>query len=114
MFFSALDDFALNIRDKYACYVSLYGPEGQFEYPNIVNLRISNIKDIKEVNEVIAHELIHLLIYNKVKKMKLGYRQTEGVVDLFFTETKLKTIFPQYKLQSIAIHNKKLFQKIKK
>jgi len=111
--FSTLDDFALNIRDRYICYVSLYGPEGQFKYPNIVNLRISNIKDIKEANETIAHELIHLLIYNKAKKIKLDYKQTEGIVDLFFTETKLKTIFPQYKLQNIAIHNKKLLQKIK-
>jgi uncharacterized protein YrzB (UPF0473 family) len=113
MFFSALDDFTLNVGDKYICYISLYGPEGQFKYPDTVNLRISNIKDIKETNEIIAHELIHLLIYNKAKKLKLNYKQTEGVVDLFFTETKLKTIFPQYKLQSMAIHNKKLFQKIK-
>lgn len=113
MFFSALDDFTLNIRDKYICYISLYGPEGQFKYPDTINLRISNIKDIKEANETIVHELIHLLIYNKAKKLKLNYKQTEGVVDLFFTETKLKAIFPQYKLQSMAIHNKKLFQKIK-
>lgn len=112
-FFNILNDFTLNIRDKYICYISLYGPEGQFKYPNIVNLRVKNNQDIKNANETIAHELIHLLIYNKAKKLKLNYKQTEGVVDLFFTETKLKTIFPQYKLQSIAIHNKKIFQKIK-
>lgn len=112
MFFRALDDSALNIRDKYICYISLYGPEGQFKYPDIVNLRISNIKDIEEANETIAHELIHLLIYKKTKKLKLNYKQTEGVADLFFTETKLKTIFPRYRLQSMAIHNKKLFRKI--
>ena len=60
--------------------------------------------------EIIAHELIHLLIYNKTKKIKLNYKQIEGIVYLFFTETKLKIIFPQYKLQSIAIHSKKLFK----
>jgi len=54
-----------------------------------------------------------LLIYNKVKKLKSNYKQTEGIVNLFFTETKLKTIFPKYKLQSIAIHNKRLFEEIK-
>jgi len=111
--FNILNGFNLNIREKYICYISLYGPDGQFKYPNIVNLRVKNNKDIKNANETIIHELIHLLIYNKAKKLKLNYKQTEGVVDLFFTETKLKTIFPQYKLQSIAIHNKKIFQKMK-
>lgn len=112
-FFNILDDFILNIKDKYICYLSLYGPEGQFEYPNIINLRVKSKKDIKSANETIAHELIHLSIYSKTKKLKLNYKQTEGMVDLFFTETKLKTIFPQYKIQSIAVHNKKIFQKIK-
>jgi len=112
-FLNILNDLGFDIKDKYICYISLYGPEGQFKYPNIINLRISGIKDVKEANEIIAHELIHLSIYNKVKKLKLNYKQTEGIVDLFFTETKLKTIFPQYKLQNIAIHSRKLFQKIK-
>lgn len=112
-FFDIFNDFTLSIKDKYICYISLYGPEGQFKYPNIVNLRVGNNQDIKNANETIAHELIHLIIYNKAKKLKLNYKQTEGVVDLFFTKTKLKTIFPKYRLQSIAIHNKRLFKKIK-
>jgi len=111
-FFKILNNFNLNVRDKYFCHISLYGPEGQFKYPNTINLRIKSNKDIKNANETIAHELIHLLIYNKVKKLKLNYQQTEGVVDLFFTETKLKTIFPKYKLESVAIHNKEIFQKL--
>lgn len=112
-FFNILKEFAFNIKNKYICYVSLYGPEGQFKCPNIINLRAKNSKDIKNADETIAHELIHLLIYNKAKKLKLNYRQTEGTVDLFFTDTKLKNIFPKYKLQSAGVHNKKLFQKIK-
>ncbi len=112
-FFNILGSFNLKIKDKYICYISLYGPSGQFNYPDAINLRVSNTKDTKEANETIAHELIHLSIYNRAKKLKLNYKQTEGVVDLFFTETKLKTIFPQYKLQSIAINNKRLFKGIK-
>jgi len=112
-FFNILRSLNLRIKDKYICYISLYGPSGQFNYPNAINLRVINTKDIKEANETIAHELIHLLIYNKAKKLKLSYKQTEGVIDLFFTETKLKIIFPRYKLQSIAIYNKKLFKEIK-
>lgn len=111
--FNTLNDLNFNIKNKYICNISLYGPEGQFKYPNIINLRTKSSKDIKNANETIAHELIHLLIYNKTKKIKLNYKQTEGVVDLFFTETKLKTIFPQYKLQSRVIHSKKIFKKIK-
>ncbi len=113
-FFNSLSSFNFEIKDKYICHISLYGPEGQFKYPNIVNLRVKNNKDIKNANETIAHELIHLLIYNKAKKLKLNYQQTEGMVDLFFPDTKLKTIFPKYKLQSMGVYNKKLFQKIKK
>jgi len=111
-FFNIINNLNLKIADKYLCYISLYGPEGQFNYPNIIDLRIKNNKDIKNANETIAHELIHLLIYNKTKKLKLNYRQTEGVVDLFFTETELRTIFPNYKLQNIGIHNKKLVSEL--
>ena len=102
----------LKVRDKYFCHISLYGPEGQFNYPNIVNLRVANSKDIKNANETIAHEIIHLAIYNKVKKLKLNYEQTEGLVDLFFIETKLKDIFPNYNIQNIGDSNKELFYKI--
>lgn len=111
-FFEVLSNFALKVRDKYFCHISLYGPGGQFNYPNIVNLRVANSKDIKNANETIAHEIIHLLIYNKAKKLKLNYQQIEGLVDLFFVETKLKDIFPKYKIQDIGIVNKKLFHKI--
>lgn len=111
-FFKILSSFNLKVRNKYFCHISLYGPEGQFNYPNIVNLRVVNSKDIKNANETIAHEIIHLVIYNKVKKLKLNYKQTEGLVDLFFTETKLKDIFSNYKIQNIGIRNKRLFYKI--
>ena len=111
-FFEILNNSNLKVRDKYFCHISLYGPEGQFNYPSIVNLRVANSRDIKNVNETIAHEIIHLVIYNKVKKLKLNYEQTEGLVDLFFIETKLKDIFPNYKIQNISIRNKKLFYKI--
>ncbi len=111
-FFEILSNFNLKVRDKYFCHISLYGPEGQFNYPDVVNLRAVNSKDIKDANETIAHEIIHLLIYNKAKKLKLNYQQTEGLVDLFFIETKLKDIFPKYKIQNIGVVNKKLFHEI--
>ncbi|MDD5638439.1 MAG: hypothetical protein PHO28_00840, partial [Candidatus Pacebacteria bacterium] len=111
-FFKILSSFNFKIKDKYFCYISLYGPKGQFNYPNIVNLRVVNCKDIKNANEIIAHEIIHLLIYNKVRKLKLNYEQIEGLVDLFFIETKLKDIFPKYEIQNVGVTNKKLFYNI--
>jgi len=111
-FFEILDTCNIKIQDKYFCHISLYGPEGQFNYPNVINLRVANKKDIKNANETIAHEIIHLSIYNKVRKLKLNYEQVEGLVDLFFIETKLKNIFPKYKIQNIGVVNKKLFYKI--
>ena len=111
-FFDIIRSFNLRKKNKYICYISLYGPFGQFKYPDAVNLRVSNTKDIKKANQTIAHELIHLLIYNKAEKLKLNYKQTEGIVDLFFIKTKLRNIFPDYKLQSIVIHDEKLFESL--
>ncbi|MBU4057264.1 hypothetical protein KJ695_05160 [Patescibacteria group bacterium] len=111
-FFCILKKYNLKIKDKYLCYVSLYGPEGQFKYPNIIDLRISKESDDREANETIAHELIHLMILKKTEKLKLDYKKIEGIVDLFFKKTELKNIFPNYKLQSIAEHNEKVFGKV--
>jgi len=111
-FFDVLKKHNLKIKDKYLCYISLYGPEGQFKYPNVIDLRISNKSDVKQINETIAHELIHLIILRRVEKLKSDYKQTEGIVDLFFKETELKDIFSDYKLQNIAEHNNKIFDKV--
>ena len=111
-FFSILKRHNQKIRDKYLCYVSLYGPEGQFKHPNIVDLRASKESDIKQANETVAHELVHLSILRKAEGLNLSYKQTEGVVDLFFKKTDLKDLFPDYKLQSIAEHNDKIFEDI--
>lgn len=102
IFFEIITRLKLRPKDRYLCYISLYGPQGQFKCPNIVNLRIATKKDIKEINDTIAHELIHLLIFNKAKKEKLNYEQTETTVDSFFNNTDLKSIFPKYKPQTFT------------
>ena len=110
-FFDVLEKYNLKIKNKYLCYVSLYGPEGQFKYPNIIDLRINSQSDIGQMNETIAHELIHLIILRKAEKLKLNYKKIEGFVDMFFKKTDLKNLFPNYKLQSIAEHNDGIFEK---
>lgn len=107
-----LNYLKLTKRDYYFCYLSLYGPQGQYEYPDRVNLRIINENDVREANETIVHELLHLLILNKVRKLKLDYETIEGLVDLFFIETRLSNTFPSYKIQSISKIDKVLFNKL--
>lgn len=109
-FFQILADFKIRPKSNFICYLSLYGPSGQFKFPNIVNLRVANKKDLREANTTIAHEIIHLSLYKKVNKINLSYEQTEGLVDLFFTETDLREVFPNYPKQNITIHDKKLFR----
>lgn len=58
----------------------------------------------------IAHEIIHLLIFDKAKKLKLSYEEVESIVDLFFKQTELKKIFPNYQLQNSIKHNIKQFK----
>ena len=111
-FFDVLKKHNLKTKDKYLCYISLYCPEGQFKYPNIIDLRVSKESDIKRVNETIAHELIHLMILRRAEKLKLSYKKTEGIVDLFFKKTDLKDLFPDYKLQNIAEYDDEVFNKI--
>ncbi len=111
-FFSTIKDLDIEVSGGYVCNISLYGPEGRFKLPNIIDLRIASSKDVKDANETIAHELIHLMINSKAKKLKLNYQEVEGVVDMFFTDTNLSNIFQKYKLQSIANHSKKIFSEL--
>lgn len=111
-FFDTLEKLGLTSKKVFHCYVSLYGPGGQFKYPNSIMLRGANNKDLDEATTNIAHEILHLLLYKKTEKLNLKYEQIEGIIDLFFIETDLKNIFPYYKKQTIAKHNKKLFKKL--
>jgi len=113
-FFAILEQWTKN-QKNYICHISLYGPQGQFSYPNTITVRAHTKRDVSEINETIAHELIHLLIYKQTRKLKLNYEQTEIIVDLFFKKTKLKEIFPYYKMQNIPTHIKnplQLFQSV--
>lgn len=109
-FFQIMENYNIKIQEKYYCYITRYGPQGQFQYPNTLDIRVITAQDVRESCMVMAHELVHLLIYNKTKKMKLNYEKTEGVVDLFFRETELRNIFPMHGLQTTAKHDKKMFQ----
>ena len=91
-FFEIVSKYQFKIRDKYFCYISFYGPMGQFFYPDMIDVRAKR-KDIKSIDETIAHEIIHLLIFNKAKKLKLNYEEIESIVDLFLKKLSLKNYF---------------------
>ena len=111
-FWDALERLGFKSKKAFLCYISLYGPGGQFKYPNSITIRAVNKMDLKEANTNIAHEIMHLLLYKKFEKLNLKYAQIEGIVDLFFIKTEIKNIFPNYKKQTIAKHNEKLFERI--
>ena len=62
----------------------MYEPFGRFNCPGVVNLRVSNIKDIKEASEIIARELIHLLIYN-TKRVHKAFQNERSPVQFMLS-----------------------------
>ncbi|TSC96772.1 MAG: hypothetical protein CEN88_270, partial [Candidatus Berkelbacteria bacterium Licking1014_2] len=84
-FFNSLEKYNLKNQKEYSCYLCNFGPQGQFQMPNIIYIRIKKKKDIREINETIAHELIHLMVYDRIKNM--DFEQKEGIIDMFFVRT---------------------------
>ena len=111
-YFRTLEELGFSLLKKYVCVLSLYGPEGRFHDPNTINVRIATKRDIENMNLTIAHEIIHLAIMDYVDKLKFGYEETEGVVDLFFKETSLVDVFPEYRLQDGIKHSKSNLNKV--
>jgi len=108
-FFSILKSLRLKPASKFYCYLSFYGPMGQYHTPNIIDVRVNTAGDIKDLPETIAHEIIHLVIHQKARGLK--YEEIEGLVDLFFRLTEFRNLFPDYKFQNGIKHDIKVFKK---
>lgn len=76
-------------RDNYLCYISRYGSGGTYYIPNTICIRtiLENETDLKRANEVIAHEIVHLSIYDQIKFNNISFENTERLVDLILTKT---------------------------
>ena len=60
---------------KYICHVSIFRPEGEFQSPNLLYVRLRTAQDKKQILETIGHELIHLFLGSYFDKKKLGYEE---------------------------------------
>jgi hypothetical protein len=104
-FFSSLEKCAqLKILNKYKSIISLYGPGGSFYEPDEISVRVAkdNQNDISRASETMAHEIIHLVINDLVKKYKLEFEDIERMVDLILTKTELSDLFANPKMQNLG------------
>lgn len=102
-FFSFLKN-NVDYKNSYKCFISRYGPGGTFHPLSSISVRarLENPKDINNANETIAHEIIHLCVNNLVKKYKLGFENTERLVDLILVKTELKKLFNHPTIQDFG------------
>jgi hypothetical protein len=89
-------------RSHYRCHVSRFGPEGMYEAPDILYLRLGSKRDESRACETIAHELLHLQFDGYFHRNKLSYAEREGMVDALVLQSNLKRLFPNYTKQSIG------------
>ncbi len=86
------------LRSKYVCIMTPYGPQGYYNPPHtiIVSIKLNKISNILET---IMHELIHLILYEYLKRF--SYRKQEKIIDNIILKSDLKNIFTKYKSQTI-------------
>lgn len=94
-FFKILTEINLNSSvNQVICYISRYGPGGSYYPPKKISVRVVEEfdQDITEVNEKIAHEIVHLAINDLVVKYKLNFDNTERLVDLILVKTPISKL----------------------
>lgn len=104
-FFKYLAKFTnLRLLSKYYCYISRYGPGGNFSLPNIISIRAreETPDDVKMANLKIIHEIVHLLINKLVKKNNLSFEDTERLVDLILINTPIKNLLGDIEMQGFG------------
>ena len=112
-FFATIKTFRhKKLVPKYVGHVSRFGPEGKYQSPNIVFIRLRAKHDARQATETIAHELIHLFFADFFESKKLNYAECEGMVDALVLESGLADIFPNYKRQSVGKVRRKLLKSI--
>ncbi len=89
------------------CCISRYGPGGSYYSPNKISVRVVDKydKDIREANEKIAHEIVHLAIDKLVQKYSLSFDNTERLVDLILTRTPISELLVEPTIQGFGNEN---------
>jgi len=102
----------VKLLPKYISHITLYGPEGEFQAPNLLFVRLRTTKDKKLILETIGHELIHIILGKFFEKQKLGYEEVEWLVDNLILQSDLSKLFPDYKQQTVGKPKKQILGNI--
>jgi len=99
----------LKQKKEYLVYLTLFGPGGAFEYPNKIFLRIKT-KDDKEYLDVnLAHEMIHLILHEKL--VHFSYVKREKIVNAVLFQKEFAGIF---NIKNSKIENSSEFKQARK
>lgn len=87
-----------------SCFISLYGPGGTYYPDSKISIRvvIENESDINKADEKIAHETVHLAVDKLSKRYKLGFENTERLVDLILNKTPIAEILDNPRMQGFG------------
>lgn len=70
--------FKKDIPNNFVVYLTSYGVYGSYKMPNIIILNINS----KDIFKTIIHEIIHLIIEDKIQEYKIDQWEKERIVDL--------------------------------
>ena len=70
--------FNKEIQKEFIVYLTNYGVGGSYKLPNMIILNINS----KNSSNIIIHEIIHLIIMDKIIEYKIQHWEKERIVDL--------------------------------
>lgn len=81
-------EIGYEIPKEYRISLTQYGPGGSYNEPNYIKLKINNPR--RNLEEVVAHEAIHIAIEPLIKKYGITHWVKEHIVDLL-----MKKVYPE-------------------
>lgn len=78
--------------DNFIIYLTNYGVGGSYDFPNKVILNYNYSRGIKTV----LHEIVHILIEDKIQKYSVEHWEKERIVDLILNSKEFKFLHYNY------------------
>ncbi|TSC93004.1 MAG: hypothetical protein CEN91_321 [Candidatus Berkelbacteria bacterium Licking1014_85] len=82
----------LHNSQNFEVFLSFFGPGGSYKLPNIITIRVLNHDDLNYSNVNITHELIHLLVENKIQKYNFSHHDKELFVNSILFQPQIAKI----------------------
>jgi hypothetical protein len=91
------EEIGYEMPERYVVSLTQYGPGGSYNPPNFIKVKIEN-NNGRSVEQVVAHEAVHIGIEMLIRKHKIGHWDKEHVVDLLMLK-----VDPNYRIQQVGI-----------